>query len=114
MMKKPLGLTLFVLTLLAIFSAVATANLPSPGGAPEVAAAAPAQPGCQPVLDLDKIAQSKGDTCPAAAVQKTPAPDFMAQPTRLRTCVCSCGYPCTSDADCGGALGSCRSGITCC
>lgn len=31
-----------------------------------------------------------------------------------RTCRCSCGYPCKTDADCGGAIGSCRGGISCC
>jgi len=31
-----------------------------------------------------------------------------------RTCRCSCGYPCKTDADCGGGLGSCRAGISCC
>jgi hypothetical protein len=31
-----------------------------------------------------------------------------------RTCRCSCGFPCKSDADCGGAIGSCRGGISCC
>lgn len=31
-----------------------------------------------------------------------------------RTCRCSCGFPCKTDADCGGAIGSCRGGISCC
>jgi hypothetical protein len=31
-----------------------------------------------------------------------------------RTCRCSCGYPCKTDADCGGGIGSCRGGISCC
>ena len=31
----------------------------------------------------------------------------------LRTCRCSCGYPCKTDADCGPG-GVCASGITCC
>lgn len=31
-----------------------------------------------------------------------------------RTCRCSCGFPCRTDADCGGAIGSCRGGISCC
>jgi hypothetical protein len=31
-----------------------------------------------------------------------------------RTCRCSCGYPCKTDADCGGAVGSCHAGISCC
>ena len=31
----------------------------------------------------------------------------------LRTCRCSCGYPCKTNADCGPG-GVCMSGITCC
>ena len=30
-----------------------------------------------------------------------------------RTCRCSCGYPCKTDADCGPG-GTCGAGITCC
>ena len=29
-----------------------------------------------------------------------------------RTCRCSCGQPCQTDADCGGGI--CMAGITCC
>lgn len=37
----------------------------------------------------------------------------LAQPvTGIRTCRCSCGQPCTSNADCGGNV--CAPGITCC
>jgi len=32
--------------------------------------------------------------------------------TGLRTCRCSCGQPCKTDADCGGSV--CAPGITCC
>jgi hypothetical protein len=111
-MKKILGLAL-ALSFLSILSALPAHAAANPA-VPAVAAAA--QPGCQPVLDLGKLASAKGETCSAAALSqsKTPEPEFMAQPTRLRTCTCSCGFPCTSDADCGGALGSCRAGITCC
>jgi hypothetical protein len=31
-----------------------------------------------------------------------------------KTCRCSCGYPCETDADCGGAVGSCEAFISCC
>ncbi len=75
---------------------------------------APAQTDCAGTLSLDAVS-GKEQVCSATTPQKTPEPEFMAsKPTRLRTCVCSCGYPCTSDADCGGALGSCRAGISCC
>ncbi len=32
--------------------------------------------------------------------------------TRQRTCRCSCGFPCQTSADCGGA--ACTVGISCC
>src|SRR5262245_33475939 len=35
------------------------------------------------------------------------------RPPSLQTCVCSCGYPCTTNADCGPG-GVCGKGITCC
>lgn len=34
-------------------------------------------------------------------------------PLVRRTCKCSCGQPCQTDADCGLG-GVCRAGITCC
>jgi hypothetical protein len=107
-MKKMLGALIFVLALFAVCDAV-QASTPT---VPTVAV----QPGCQPVLDLGKALAFKGETCPALAVLKAqtlPAPDFLIG-GRTRTCRCSCGYPCTTDADCGGAVGSCRVGITCC
>lgn len=106
-MKKLLGLTIFALISLAILGA-GSANAADNPTAPAIAAAA--QPGCQPALDL---APAKGQTCPATAAPptKTPEPEFM---VGTRTCRCSCGFPCKTDADCGGALGSCRAGISCC
>jgi hypothetical protein len=108
-MKKILGLA-FALSLLVILSALPAHATGNPA-VPMVAAAA--QPGCQPVLDLGKLASAKGETCSAAALSqsKTPEPEFMAVG---KTCHCSCGFPCKTDADCGGALGSCRAGISCC
>jgi hypothetical protein len=38
---------------------------------------------------------------------------ILARPPFLRTCRCSCGFPCTTDADCGPG-GKCTAGITCC
>lgn len=107
--------------LIAIFALAALAALNAApacadGGAPiaQVAAAAPAPepPGCQPSLDLGAALEARGRTCPATAQDQTGTPDFMV--TGGRTCKCSCGFPCTTDADCGGAVGSCRSGVTCC
>ncbi len=59
---------------------------------------------------------------PAAASVGKPAPlagaavfdgDLLAKPPFHKTCLCSCGFPCTTDADCGPG-GVCRAGITCC
>jgi hypothetical protein len=106
-MKKLLGLTIFALTLLAVLGAVPAHAIDSP------AAPAVAQPSCQPALDLGKLAPAKGETCPATAAPQTqtPEPEFL---VGTRTCRCSCGFPCKTDADCGGAVGSCRAGISCC
>jgi len=104
-MKKLLGSTIFALTLLAVLAA-------GPASAATQAAPAVAQPGCQPVLDLGKAVSSKGETCSAATPStKAPEPEFLAGG---RTCRCSCGFPCKTDADCGGGVGSCRAGISCC
>jgi hypothetical protein len=116
-MRKFLELILLTLAFL-VAGVAAAATLADPAGAATLSnvASTTQSAGCQPVLDLGKLASARGETCPATAAPRTqtPEPEFMAQPTRLKTCVCSCGFPCTSDADCGGALGSCRSGITCC
>ncbi len=80
---------------------------------------APAQADCG--FNLEMVLPGKTSLCPApqnaVVIPSLPAleafpvlPEFMA----TRTCRCSCGYPCKTDADCGGAAGSCRSGITCC
>jgi hypothetical protein len=112
MIKRLFGLAIFAVVLTAVLSATPAFA----GEIPTAAAlAAPAaQPGCQPVLDLGKALQSKGETCSAIAAPQTkaPEPDFLI--VRGRTCRCSCGFPCTTDADCGGGVGSCRVGITCC
>jgi hypothetical protein len=53
------------------------------------------------------------------AILELPAPEAVeaipiaARPQGFRTCVCSCGSPCKTDADCG-AGGRCGAGITCC
>ncbi len=109
-MKKLLGLTISALTLLVVLG-TGSANAANSPASPAVAAAA--QPGCQPVLDLGKLAPAQGETCPATAAPQTqtPEPEFL---VGTRTCRCSCGFPCKTDADCGGAVGSCRAGISCC
>ena len=113
-MKKLLEFVLLTLAFLAAGMAAA-ATLADPAGAATLPAVAAAQQpaGCQPVLDLGKLAPAQGETCSAIPAQQTkaPEPEFMAGG---RTCRCSCGFPCKTDADCGGAVGSCRAGITCC
>jgi hypothetical protein len=55
---------------------------------------------------------SDGETCRADATADPVS--AMKPPFHGRTCKCSCGAQCNSDADCGGAVGSCRAGISCC
>ena len=75
-------------------------------------------------FNLELVLPGKTSFCPApqnaAVMPSLPAlnglpalPEFMAQPTRFRSCRCSCGAPCKTDADCGPG-GSCTAGITCC
>jgi len=112
-MRKFLELILLTLAFL-VAGVAAAATLADPAGAATLPAVAAAQPaGCQPVLDLSKLAPAQGETCPAtiAPQTKTPEPEFL---VGTRTCRCSCGFPCKTDADCGGAVGSCRAGISCC
>jgi hypothetical protein len=42
-----------------------------------------------------------------------PAPQLAGSPSLFKYCACSCGYRCSTDADCGPG-GSCITGITCC
>jgi hypothetical protein len=109
-MKRMLGPSILILAL-ALGSTPVFAEGPA---APAVAPApvAPAQPGCAPALDLAAALAGQGELCLAPAPGTT-APELMSRPPFFtRTCVCSCGYPCETDADCDG--GSCGPGITCC
>ena len=108
-MKKTIGALIFVLALFAVLSA----GPAFAAQAPALNAPSPAPAGCIGTLNIDAIS-SKGQACQAPEKSKAPEPEFMAPPQRFKYCTCSCGAPCTSDADCGGAVGSCRVGITCC
>jgi len=56
---------------------------------------------------------SENAFCPAESPQ-TIMPDQLEQfAFGRKTCKCSCGYPCKTDADCGPG-GICATGITCC
>jgi len=56
---------------------------------------------------------------PDLSLQTMISPDFFyagnntPKTAFLRTCRCSCGYPCKTNADCGPG-GVCAAGITCC
>jgi len=107
-MPRKLGLFLIVLALALCAGPALAGEAVAPALIPTQAA--PAQSGCASALDLAAVLSSQGGICPAALPDSTP--EFMARPPRLRTCVCSCGYPCETDADCDG--GTCGPGITCC
>jgi hypothetical protein len=108
-MTRKLGLFLIVLALALCAGPAFAGETAAPAVTPTQVA--PTQPGCASALDLAAVLSSQGEICPAALPDSTP--EFMARPPRLRTCVCSCGYPCETDADCGPG-GNCGPGITCC
>jgi hypothetical protein len=72
---------------------------------------APAPVACgQSPADLSILEADDGGICSAQ-----PSAGTLEDPMRGgRTCRCSCGFPCKTDADCGGGIGSCRGGISCC
>lgn len=102
--------TKIVLSCLALLTALSLTPAASPKPVPAVQAPA----GCGADLALPAPTSSKtakGEICPAAAPKDT-VPDFMVT-AGGRTCRCSCGQPCRTDADCGPG-GRCTAGITCC
>jgi len=110
--KKAFGMLILAMAVLALAGAAPASAATAAPAVPAPAVAAPAQPGCGTGLQLNLSTPTQGEICPVAQPANA-APDFLA-PSRFvrRTCVCSCGYPCTTDADCGG--GRCGNGITCC
>jgi hypothetical protein len=103
---------MFGLALIAVLFVTALIAGPAFAERPAVAAATPEaasadQPGCGETLDLAEMVD-KAQVCPAELPQN-PVPELKAG----RTCRCSCGFPCKTDADCGPG-GMCRAGITCC
>ena len=103
-----------VLVLLAWSAPASGGAVPAGSAVPGMHSAAPApvEPGVGETLDLPAPAPAGGETCQADATTDTVStlkPQFHG-----RTCRCSCGAPCKTDADCGGAVGSCRAGISCC
>jgi len=106
-MKRILGFSaLAFLVALALGAAPAFAEeTAAPAAAPKAAAA---QPGCGQTLDLAAFFAAKAEISPAI-LPLNPAPDLKSG----RTCRCSCGQPCKTDADCGPG-GLCTGGISCC
>ena len=109
---------------LAVLMAVPTAGVEPPALAPspdipQAGGPAPVNADCG--FNLETVLPGKSALCPApknaAVMPSLPAldgqaelPEFLAG---FRTCRCSCGAPCKTDADCGPG-GRCGAGITCC
>jgi hypothetical protein len=70
--------------------------------------APPAQAGCGLSFELTPAPTQAGLCSATVATNPVPEPLFGG-----RTCRCSCGRPCKTDADCGLG-GICSGGITCC
>lgn len=116
----PIAVSLTVLALLTAGGAV-LAHGPQRSAAPTSTAGAAPEPACadparlQPFESLFTTSRTETPRCEGA-----PAGDLFtigegalnANPHFRGTCRCSCGYPCQTDADCGGA--PCMKGITCC
>lgn len=63
--------------------------------------------------DLSLRSVISPDLLPVSTKKATqPATSVAGPPRKTGFCRCSCGFPCTSDADCGGT--SCDPFITCC
>ena len=111
---------LFVATLStgAAFAAPPTAEKISPTPAPAVATPEPAPVAADP-CGGDAVA-APAEALGGLELNYTPVtpaedalPDGAARPPHRRGyCRCSCGYPCQTNADCGGS--SCDPFITCC
>lgn len=107
-LKGPLGLCVAVVLLLIVNVSVSGEPTPatSQTASPEILA--PATTDCLHAPEGSPFEAVEGGSCKAEdTFQKM-------IPAGGRTCRCSCGFPCRTDADCGGAIGSCRGGISCC
>ena len=119
MRRAPSSVVLFGLPaaiLVALALSVPASGGPGAPGSPDVStpsgtATAPALLESAGLPDLPG-AGLNGETCESDSSVET-LTESAAKP-RFRTCRCSCGAPCRTDADCGGAPGSCRQGVTCC
>src|SRR5262252_10583611 len=82
------------------------------------AAVAAAAPNSQPIANSGTAIRTYLQ--PDLTLKSVLSPRLLPQPSEstvagggLRTCRCSCGYPCRTNADCGPG-GVCAPGITCC
>jgi len=110
-------LSMVMVVFLLAFSLAASGNGPSTEKVASLTAlgiAAPGQVNCAQAPGFSEgltFQLPEGGSCRADSTL-APLPDWT--PVFGRTCRCSCGYPCKTDADCGGGIGSCRGGISCC
>jgi len=96
MLLKALLIACVLVATMAATSAPVSNNQPAAGSDPAIRTA------MQPDLSLKTV------------ISTEPSPTALQTSLRPRRgfCRCSCGYPCTTSADCGGA--SCDPFITCC
>lgn len=110
----------FAFLCLAVAAAQAVEPIPRPE-APQTLTGAPAPVPADCGFNLELALGAQAPACPApknaAVMPSLPGlegsaelPEFLAG---FRTCRCSCGAPCKTDADCGIG-GRCSAGITCC
>jgi len=114
---RMLGLSIVMVSLLLTLTLPVSGGMPSAGKAasqPPMGAPESAHVNCVQALQASEVpifAVSDGGSCRAEMTPGT-FPEWVR--AGGRTCRCSCGYPCKTDADCGGGVGSCRGGISCC
>jgi len=94
--------------LMLVFVLLSGLSVPVHAEEAPAVAPAPAQAGCGLSFEQPPAATQAGLCSATVATNPVPEPLFGG-----RTCRCSCGYPCKTDADCGLG-GICSGGITCC
>ncbi|HZF11673.1 MAG TPA: hypothetical protein VFE33_23045 [Thermoanaerobaculia bacterium] len=106
--------TLLTLLALALFAALPTLAAPAPSAQPAVA-----PPVAAPVTAACKLETAR--PFPALATAAPAEPEWMVlggtSAHKIRgfcRCGCSATPDCRTDADCGGAVGSCSQFISCC
>jgi hypothetical protein len=105
---------ILLLLALSVPSSGGAASADTVGAQPSVGASVPDQTNCEqapPASDVPVFELLEGGSCKA---NSTPDAHQSLMHVFGRTCRCSCGYPCKTDADCGGGIGSCSKGISCC